>query len=126
MRVFTLIVPFILMLFTPSASAETTVSASRAAWMEGGWGVRILLPGGDREELSTFEIEGFVEQIKQLDSISWVMLNMTQGACGSLYTSPHPVLEKHIHPAMAPTRDLLGEMIKELKKNDRKTDQCDS
>jgi hypothetical protein len=120
MRLFYAIVPLILMTFTISASAEKKVNPSRAAWMEGGWGVRILLPGGDREELSSFEIEGFAAQIKQLDSISWVMLNVTQGACGSLYTAPHPELEKHVHPAMAPSRDLLGEMIKELKKSNVK------
>ncbi|MEX0321880.1 MAG: hypothetical protein AB3N63_06950 [Puniceicoccaceae bacterium] len=108
------------MTFTFSVSAEKKVDPCRSAWMEGGWGVRILLPGGDREELGSFEVEEFAEQIKQLDSISWVMLNVTQGACGSLYTAPHPVLEKHIHPAMAPTRDLLGEMIKELRKSDVK------
>ena len=93
-----MVIPIILMTFSFSASAEKNVEPSRAAWMEGGWGVRILLPGGDREEHRSFEIEGFVAQIKQLDSISWVMLNVTQGACGSLYTAPHPELEKHGHP----------------------------
>lgn len=100
------------------AAGEDHARSTRAEWMEGGWGVRILLPGGDREEVRAFDVHAFADQIKQLDSLSWVMLNVTQGACGSLYTAPHPELEAHIHPAMAPSRDLLGEMIAELRKQD--------
>lgn len=103
-----------------SASGAELAKTTRAEWLEGGWGVRIVLPGGDRPEVEAFDVRAFADQVRNLDSISWVMINVTQAACGSLYTAPHPFLEKEIHSAMAPSRDLLGEMIKALKKNDLK------
>jgi len=120
MRIFVVFTACMMMAFSSNALGVEKVTTTRAAWMEGAWGVRILLPGGDRPKIESFDVKAFADQVKKLDSLSWVMLNVTQGACGSLYTAPHPELEKHIHPAMAPSRDLLGEMINELKKNDLK------
>ena len=88
----------------------------RAAWMEGKWGVRILLPGGDTAGVKAFDVEKCMAQLRQLDTASWVMINVTHGACGSLYTAPNPVLKTEVHPAMTPERDLLGEMLTAIEK----------
>jgi len=81
-----------------------------------GRGVRFLLPGGGTPGVQAFDVEKCMAQLKQLDTISWVMINVTEGACGSLYTAPNPTLKNYVHPAMTPERDLLGEMLTAIEK----------
>ena len=71
----------------------------RAAWMEGQWGFRFNMPGMKQPEaLAEFDVQKMIDQIKVLDTASWVQINLTQGANGSFYTSPHPELAKHVSP----------------------------
>jgi len=98
------------------AQGDSKAQVQRAAWMEGKWGVRILLPGGNTPGVKSFDVEKCMAQLKQLDTISWVMINVTHGACGSLYTAPNPTLKENVHPAMTPDRDLLGEMLTAIDK----------
>ena len=73
----------------------------RAAWMEGQWGFRFNMPGMKQPEaLAEFDVQKMIDQIKVLDTASWVQINLTQGANGSFYTSPHPELAKHVSPAI--------------------------
>jgi hypothetical protein len=89
----------------------------RATWMEGKWGVRFDMPGMRHPEaLAAFDVQRIMEQIKLLDTATWVQINLTQGANGSFFTSPHPELAKHVEPGMVPERDLFGEMLDALNK----------
>ncbi len=87
----------------------------RAAWMEGQWGFRFNVPGMRQPEaLAKFDVQQMMNQIKVLDTASWVQINITQGANGSFYTSPHAELAKRISPDIVPERDLFGEMLDAL------------
>ncbi|MGZ0655724.1 SHD1 domain-containing protein [Coraliomargarita sp. W4R72] len=87
----------------------------RAEWMEGQWGFRFNMPGMMQPEaLASFDVRAMMDQIKVLDTAAWVQINLTQGANGSFYTSPHAELAKHISPDIVPERDLFGEMLDAL------------
>lgn len=89
---------------------------SRAAWMEGNWGVRFVLPSAARlQELEEFDVDKVIDQLRELKSITWVTVNVTEGAIGALYTGPNSELSRHVHRWMVPKRDLLGEMLRALK-----------
>lgn len=89
----------------------------RAEWMEGKWGFRFNMPSmRDPQALADFNVQEMMEQIKTLDSASWVQINISQGAIGSFYTSPHAELSEHISPEIVPKRDLFGEMLDALNK----------
>lgn len=87
----------------------------RAEWMEGQWGFRFNMPGMKQAEaLAEFDVQKMMDQIKVLDTATWVQINITQGANGSFYTSPHAELAKHVSPEIVPQRDLFGEMLDAL------------
>tara|TARA_R110002073_G_scaffold43606_2_gene121573 strand:- start:7533 stop:8723 length:1191 start_codon:yes stop_codon:yes gene_type:complete len=91
------------------------LTGRRAAWMEGQWGFRFNMPGMKQPEaLAEFDVPKMIDQIKVLDTATWVQINITQGANGSFYTAPHPELAKHISPDIVPQRDLFGEMLDAL------------
>ncbi|MCM2371259.1 SHD1 domain-containing protein [Aporhodopirellula aestuarii] len=93
----------------------------RAAWMEGKWGFRFNMPGMKQAEaLAEFDVQKMIDQIKVLDTAAWVQINITQGANGSFYTSPHAELAKHVSPDIVPQRDLFGEMLDALIEQDFK------
>jgi len=78
-------------------------SHGRAAWMEGQWGFRFNVPGMRQPDaLAKFDVQQMMNQIKVLDTASWVQINITQGANGSFYTSPHAELAKHVSPRHRP------------------------
>jgi len=90
-------------------------TAHRAASMEGQWGVRFVMPGMKHPDaLADFDVKAMVDQLKLLDTVSWVQINVTQAANSSFYVSPHKTLAKHISPKMVPERDLFGEMMDAL------------
>lgn len=95
---------------------DTSVPADRrAAWMEGQWGFRFNMPGMKQPEaLAEFDVRKMIKQIKVLDTATWVQINLTQGANGSYYTSPHAGLAKNVSPDIVPQRDLFGEMLDAL------------
>lgn len=102
-------------------SDTSNLTGNRAAWMEGKWGFRFNMPGMRQPEaLAEFDVQKMIDQIKVLDTASWVQINLTQGANGSFYTSPHSELAKHISPDIVPTRDLFGEMLDALREQDFK------
>ena len=102
---------------TEPRDASGVVKNTRAEWMEGKWGFRFNMPSmRDPQALADFDVEEMIEQIKTLDSASWVQINITQGANGSFYTSPHAELAEHVSPDMVPKRDLFGEMLNALNK----------
>lgn len=108
-----------------SAIAEKTTyrepgNINRAAWMSASWGIRFLLPAGEKNAVYKFNISKIAKQVEKLDSLSWVMLNLTNGNDGTQYTSPNKLLEA-INPNMAPSRDVLGEAIALLAKKGVKT-----
>ena len=89
--------------------------SKRAEWMEGKWGFRFTMPSMRHPQvLAGFDVQEMIEQIKVLDSASWVQINVTQGANGSFYTSPHAELAEHVSQDMVPKRDLFGEMLDAL------------
>ena len=95
-----------------SLSAE---SNHRAGWMEGKWGFRFNMPSTkDLDALNKFDVDCMIDQIKVLHTAGWIQINISQGANGSYYVSPHPELTENIHPDMAPDRDLFGEMLEAL------------
>lgn len=96
-------------------AASAASPKRRAEWMSGKWGVRFMTYGGETPGVANFDVAKIMAQIRQLDTIGWVMVNLTAGANGALYVSPHPVLEEHIHPNMAPSRDLFGELLDAIK-----------
>ncbi len=88
---------------------------NRASWMEGQWGFRFNLPGMKHPEtLADFDVQTMINQIKILDTAKWVQINITQGANGSFFTSPHDSLAKHVSQDIVPNRDLFGEMLDAL------------
>jgi len=86
----------------------------RAAWMQGNWGIRVVLPSGDVPEVTEFDVDAFVRPLVGLKTPRWVMLNVTAGSSGATYTTVMPDLDEAVDPRMAPTRDLLGEVIQRL------------
>ena len=56
MRRFVVFTACMMMASSSNALGVERVKTTRAAWMEGAWGVRIFLPGGDRPEIDR-EIE---------------------------------------------------------------------
>lgn len=92
-------------------------SPRRASWMEGNWGFRFNLPGMRHPKaLVAFDVERVMDQVKVLDTATWVQINLTEGANGSFFTSPHSELAKHVDVGMVPERDLFGEMLDALNK----------
>ena len=93
----------------------------RAAWMSGGYGIGIRVPGGcDSEDpnagcyyIDNFNITAWVDQLKDIGEVRWVIIGLTSGADGSTYTTWHSVLETlapRAVPKQATGRDLFGEM----------------
>ena len=98
-----------------TTTAPPALTDRRAAWMEGQWGFRFNMPGMKQaESLATFDVQKMMTQIKVLDSATWVQINLTQGANGSFYTSPHADLARHVSADIVPQRDLFGEMLEAL------------
>lgn len=116
---------FIVAFATPSigyAGADCSDTGSaRGAWLSGAWGVRIALPGGNRKNLiERFKSNALIDQLTALKTPRWVMLNLTEPAFGSMYTSPFPELNKNVSDLMTPDFDLLGYYIDLLRKNNYK------
>lgn len=112
---------FVTSLFILSCSTVAQGNKKRkAAWMEGQWGFRFNMPGMKQPaSLEQFDVRAMIDQVKVLDTTGWVQINITQGAHGSYYTAPHAELDK-LYPGLTPKRDLFGEMLDALLKEDFK------
>jgi hypothetical protein len=85
----------------------------------GSWGPRVQLPaknnGTERTDFTNFDVVAFVDQLVQLDTASYIHLNLSHGAIATYYTSSHPELAAAVDGDMFPTeRDLLTEVLDEL------------
>ena len=85
--------------------------APNAKAFMGTWGPRVCLPSGqDPERVTNFDVTHLAQQVSQLDSAAYVMVNVTQPSGGCYYTGPHPELSKalQLERPSFPTRDVLG------------------
>ncbi len=96
-------------------------NTQRAEPFEGTWGVRILLPTShDQAALDSFDVPAFIDQVTQLKSISYVMINVHNGHFGSYHNAPHPELQAVFGKKHFPDRDLFGEVLDALAEHDLK------
>lgn len=86
------------------------------SWLRGGWGVRFVLPGGRGFYARSFDSKPIVDQLSELQTARWAMVNLTHPAWGGLFTAPNAFLEE-IDVDMVPDRDLLGDTISHLADN---------
>ncbi|WP_146459327.1 hypothetical protein [Rubripirellula tenax] len=86
----------------------------RAEPYMGTWGVRILHPTAydfnSSVNAENFDIDAFMGQIDQLESISHVMININRGHQGSWWSSPYPEMAEKLDPSLFPKRDLFAEL----------------
>jgi len=108
-------VTFPVILFLILCACMPLHSAGNADWMVANWGVRVVLPAGDSERVADFDPVKLINQLATLKTPKWVMVNVTQGAYGGYFTTPISELEDSVHESMAPSRDLLGEVVQLLK-----------
>lgn len=114
---------------TPTASPSSQSGNFRADWMSGRWGVGVRVPGGCYHLINgvrqcyyidNFDVGGFVEQVKSIGNVGWVIIGITSGANGLPYITWHSVLNR-IAPLAAPLppelggRDLFGEVALALR-----------
>ena len=114
-------------LFTSSCAAYTycgdvsNIEFTRGEWLQGSWGVRVVLPGGNRKNLvERFKNTGIIDQLAELKTPRWVMLNLSEPAFGGMFTSTYPELNKNVSSLMSANDDLLSYYIKSLKDNNYK------
>ncbi|MBU2877927.1 LamG domain-containing protein [Aliiglaciecola lipolytica] len=90
----------ILGLMSCNAYAET-----KAAWMQGNWGISYRIPGGDvaysGSHVAEYNVDAAVEQISAIPGLKWVQLNLTNGASGDRFIVPVSEVEA-INPLSAP------------------------
>jgi len=85
---------------------------------KGTWGVRILLPSNRQNSaLEQFDVDAFINQVVQLETISHVMINLNNGHSGSSYLASHPGLAAAVDSSLFPSRDLFGEVLTALEEN---------
>ena len=113
---------FLLFLITPAFAQDVDFgSTERTKPFEGTWGVRILLPTShDQKALDSFDVPAFIDQVTQLKSISYVMINLHNGHFGSYHNAPHPELQAVFGKKHFPDRDLFGEVADALIDHDLK------
>ncbi|TWU39702.1 alpha-amylase family protein [Novipirellula artificiosorum] len=115
--------PLLLLLFITPAFAQDVDfgSPERVKPFEGTWGIRILLPTSqDQKALDDFDVPAFIDQVTQLKSISYVMINLHNGHYGSYHNAPHPELRAVLGRKHFPDRDLFGEVADALVDHDLK------
>ena len=117
------VLPLFLLCFTTPAFAQDVDfgSTERTKPFEGTWGVRILLPTShEQSALGSFDVPAFIDQVTQLKSISYVMINLHNGHYGSYHNAPHPGLQAVFGKKHFPDRDLFGEVADALIDHDLK------
>ncbi|MVF13939.1 hypothetical protein FT643_17505 [Ketobacter sp. MCCC 1A13808] len=92
---------------------SSTLSSNKE-WLRSGWGVRVVIPSASTKNVQDFDVKLLTDQLSSLKTASWVMLNITEGAMGSFFTSPNKHL-KSISELMVPERDLFGEAVELLR-----------
>ena len=86
----------------------------------GQWGVRMSLPSAKQaKDVQKFDPEVFAKQLSQLQTASYVMVNVTHPADPCYFTGPNPsVSEACAELAKSfPKRDILGEALEAIAKS---------
>ena len=85
-------------------------------WFQGGWGIRFVLPAGnDPEVIDRFMGPGLIDQLAEIKTARWVMLNLTGPTWGGIFTSPSSRVEKILGKNAVPHADLLYFYINSLR-----------
>lgn len=100
--------------FDPCQGGEA-IATPRTAWMSGGWGVRIAIPGGRfRRPGEQLSYSHTIDQVAALSSVRWVMLSVTEPSFGGFFTTYDGELDS-IVPEAFPDSDLLLELIEQAR-----------
>ncbi len=109
-RLFSRMKAVVLLAFLIICSDSANAQTSEVEWMEGSWGVRLIIRGG--KDLDTFVANGYdyVEAARQIvrdyPNIGHVMTNLTNNANSSLYTlrqNNYIDIANEIHPDFVPS-----------------------
>ena len=96
----------------------TASPVAAGSWLEGGWGIRVVIPAGDdARQVERFRTGTLLQQLKAIKTARWVMLNLTAPSFGGLFTSPGAVFEQPTQGTTASRFDLLGLYIDQLRRD---------
>ncbi|MEP4889936.1 MAG: LamG-like jellyroll fold domain-containing protein [Aliiglaciecola sp.] len=77
----------------------------KADWMQGNWGISFRISGGDvsqqESHVNEYQVRPAVEQIASIPGLTWLQVNLTNGAFGDRFIVPVPEVEA-INPNAAP------------------------
>ncbi|WP_342804741.1 LamG-like jellyroll fold domain-containing protein [Alteromonas sp. M12] len=77
----------------------------KAEWMQGNWGISFRISGGDvsqqESHVNEYQVRPAVEQIASIPGLTWLQVNLTNGAFGDRFIVPVPEVEA-INPNAAP------------------------
>jgi len=76
-----------------SVTFDSAPAVSRAAWMSGRWGVRVMLPSPAIANYMNFDSAGVLAQLAQYTQAKFVMIHLSQAANGFYFTSYNPTSE---------------------------------
>ena len=111
------------MLFSATMLTNQVKAAPNADWMSSEFGVswRHIVDPNRPHLLTNFDVPKFVNQVKSIPRVKYVIINLSRGAYGDLYLSPHSVLS-NISPTSTPAgnRDLFMELAQAFKAEDIK------
>ena len=95
---------------------STSQKVLDGSWMEGGWGIRVVIPAGRYPaRVNRFASRKLIDQLAGIKSARWVMLNLTAPSFGGMFTAPDEILLDRVSRKMAPSKDLLGYYIDQLR-----------
>ena len=105
------------------ATGRTRTPSPNAMEFVGTWGPRMSLPSALwPEDLASFNVAEFAQQINKLTSAAYVMVNVTHPAGSDFFTAPHPKLAQALNfkKTPFPSRDLLGEVLQAIHASGKK------
>ncbi len=85
--------------------AGESQAAIKAHWMQGNWGISFRISGGDisqgESHVNEYQVTPAVEQMAAIPGLTWLQVNLTNGAFGDRFIVPVPEVEA-INPNSAP------------------------
>jgi hypothetical protein len=77
----------------------------KADWMQGNWGISYRISGGDisqqESHVNEYQVTRAIEQMAAIPGLTWLQVNLTNGAFGDRFIVPVPEVEA-INPNAAP------------------------
>ena len=73
---------------------DSTTIHRRAQWMSGQYGIGYRIPAGINIHTATYNAADLATQLQQLPDISYVIINLSNGAAGDRYLAPHPKFQE--------------------------------